>query len=205
MPIVDVVNIEGKKVGETELSESIFGGPVKEYLFHEAVRWQLACRRLGNAKAQERGEVTGSTRKLFRQKGTGRARRGSAKAAGLRGGGVVFGPRKRDYSYTLPKKVRKAAIRSALARRFEENSLVVVDSLSLAEVKTKKAFEIMGKLGVKNALVVDDVNGNLNLSVRNLKNYKYLPVSGLNVMDILRFDSLVMTSSAVEAVHGGLK
>ena len=205
MPKVDVLNMTGKKVSEIDLSDEIFGGPVKEHLFHEVVRWQLACRRRGNASAKERSEVVGSRRKLFRQKGTGRARRGSAQSPLLKGGGVVFGPKPRDFSYTLPAKVRKAALRSALARRFEETKLVVLDAFELPEIKTRRAVDILQGLNLKDVLIIDEGNENLSLSTRNIHKVKYLPVEGLNVMDILRHENLVITQRAVAAVEGRLK
>ncbi len=205
MPKVDVLNVAGQKVSEIDLSEDIFGGPVKEHLFHEVVRWQLACRRRGNASAKERSDVVGSRRKLFRQKGTGRARRGSAQSPLLKGGGVVFGPKPRDFSYTLPSKVRKAALRSALARRLEETKLVVLDEFELDEIKTRRAVDILKGLALESVLIVDEGNQNLSLSTRNLHKVKYLPVEGLNVMDILQHESLVLTRRAVAAVEGRLK
>lgn len=205
MPKVDVLNITGKKVSEIELSDEIFGGPVKEHLFHEVVRWQLACRRRGNASAKMRSEVVGSRRKLFRQKGTGRARRGTAQSPLLKGGGVVFGPKPRDFSYTLPSKVKKAALRSALSRRFEETKLLVLDSFDLPEIKTRRAVEVLNVLNLRDALIVDEANLNLSMSTRNVHKVKYLPVEGLNVMDILHHESLVLTQRAVAAVEGRLK
>jgi large subunit ribosomal protein L4 len=205
MPTVDVLNTAGQKVGEIELSDDIFGGPVKEYLFHDAVRWQQAKVRAGTHATKTRGEVQGSTRKLFRQKGTGRARRGSVRAPGLKGGGNAFGPKPRDYSYTLPKKVRKAALKSALARRLEEKHLIVLDSFEMTDVKTATAAAVCKTLGLTNAVIVDQKNNELNLSTRNIKNIKFLPVEGLNVRDILKHDSLVLTKRAIDSVEGRLK
>ena len=205
MPKVDVLNITGKKVSEIDLSEEIFGGPVKEHLFHEVVRWQLACRRRGNASSKERSDVVGSRRKLFRQKGTGRARRGSAQSPLLKGGGAAFGPKPRDFSYTLPSKVKKAALRSALSRRFEETKLIVLDDFDLPEIKTSRAADVLQGLNLKDVLIVDEVNQNLSLSTRNIRKVKYLAVEGLNVMDILRHENLVLTQRAVAAVEGRLK
>ena len=205
MPKVDVLNVAGQKVSEIDLSEDIFGGPVKEHLFHEVVRWQLACRRRGNASTKERNEVVGSRRKLFRQKGTGRARRGSAQSPLLKGGGVVFGPKPRDFSYTLPGKVKKAALRSALARRLEETKLLILDAFELDEIKTRRAVDILKGLALESVLIVDEGNPNLSLSTRNIHKVKYLPVEGLNVVDILRHESLILTKRAVAAVEGRLK
>lgn len=207
MPTVDLMNTAGQKVGQLDLSAEVFGGPVKEYLFHEAVRWQLAKVRQGTVMTRGRGDVEGSTRKLFRQKGTGRARRGSVRAVGLKGGGSAFGPKPRDYSYTLPKKARKAALRSALSRRLEEQHLLVLDSFEMAEIKTSKAVGVLKALGLTNShvLIIDERNQELNLSTRNIKGVKYLPVEGLNVLDILKHDSLILTRRAVDVVEGRLK
>jgi large subunit ribosomal protein L4 len=205
MPKVDVLDITGKKVSEIDLSDEIFAGPVKEHLFHEVVRWQLACRRRGNASSKERSDVVGSRRKLFRQKGTGRARRGTAQSPLLKGGGVAFGPKPRDFSYTLPSKVKKAALRSALARRLEETKLIVLDSFDLPEIKTRRAAEVLQGLSLNDVLIVDESNENLSMSTRNIRKVKYLPVEGLNVMDILRHETLVLTQRALTAVEGRLK
>jgi len=205
MPKVDVLNVAGQKVSEIDLSEDIFGGPVKEHLFHEVVRWQLACRRRGTASAKERSDVVGSRRKMFRQKGTGRARRGTAQSPLLKGGGVVFGPKPRDFSYTLPSKVKKAALRSALSRRLEETKLLVLDEFELDEIKTRRAVDILKGLALDSVLIVDEGNQNLSLSTRNIHKVKYLPVEGLNVMDILQHESLILTRRAVAAVEGRLK
>ncbi|MBM4372269.1 MAG: 50S ribosomal protein L4 [Deltaproteobacteria bacterium] len=205
MPKVDVLNVSGRKVAEMELSDDIFGGPVKEHLFQEVVRWQLACRRRGTVSSLGRGQVTGSRRKLFRQKGTGRARRGNQQSPLLKGGGIAFGPRPRDFAFTLPRKVRKAALRSALSRRLEEARLMVLDAFELEEVRTRRAADILRGLSLSDVLIVDEANRNLSLSTRNLRKVTFLPVEGLNVMDILRHEHLVITRRAVTAVEGRLK
>lgn len=205
MPSIDVYNLNRDKVGTLDLDAAVFGGEIKEYLFWEVVRSQLASRRRGTAKTKQRNEVQGSTRKMFRQKGTGRARKGMRTVPTHRGGGVVFGPIPRDFGYRVPKKVRRAALRSALAKRLAEQRLIVVQDFELAEIKTKKIVEIMGRFDVSSALIVDGRNANLDKSTRNLPTVKFLPVEGLNVYDVLRYDNLVLTSGSVKAIEGALR
>jgi large subunit ribosomal protein L4 len=205
MPSIDVYNLNRDKVGSIDLDAAVFGGEIKEYLFWEVVRSQLASRRRGTAKTKQRNEVQGSTRKMFRQKGTGRARKGMRTVPTHRGGGVVFGPQPRDFGYRVPKKVRRAALRSALAKRLSEQRLIVVQDFELAEIKTKKVVEIMGRFDVSSALIVDARNANLDKSTRNLPTVKFLPVEGLNVYDVLRYDNLVLTSGSVKAIEGALR
>jgi large subunit ribosomal protein L4 len=205
MPTIDVLNTAGKKVGELTLSDAVFGAAVNENLFFETVRWQQARARQGNASTKGRSYISGSTRKLYRQKGTGRARRGDIKSPTMRGGGTLFGPTPRCYCYTLPKKVRKAALRSALSKRLAENNLKVLDSFELPKIKTKDAVAVLGKLGLTKVLIIDAENRALDLSTRNIHKAKYLPPEGLNVMDILRYDSILLTKKAVEAVEGRLQ
>ena len=205
MSVVDVYNLNHDKVGELELDDQVFGAEVKEHLFWEVVRSQLASRRRGTAKAKERGEVRGSTKKMFRQKGSGRARKGMRMSPLHRGGGVVFGPRPRDFGYRVPKKVRRAALRSALSKRLGEQRLVVLDKFELEEIKTKKVVEVLQKFGTQSALIVDERNEPLMKSSRNLPTCKYLPVEGLNVYDVLRYDTLILTSSSVKVIEGALR
>ncbi len=205
MATIDVYNIKKKKVGELELADEVFGAEVREHLFWEVVKWQQASRRGGNASTKTRGEISGSTRKLFKQKGTGRARRGSIKSPTLRGGGTCFGPKPRDFSYTLPKKVKKQALISALSRRNAEGGLIVIDKLELPEIKTKLVTSFLGAFSLDNVLVVDHANREFYLSGRNIKNVKVLQVEGLNVFDILKHDKLVLTTQAVAAIEGRLK
>lgn len=205
MPSIDVYNLNRDKVGTLDLDDLVFAGEVKEYLFWEVVRSQLASRRRGTAKTKQRNEVKGSTRKMFRQKGTGRARKGMRTVPIHRGGGVVFGPQPRDFGYRVPKKVRRAALRSALARRLAEQRLIVVQDFELSEIKTKRIVEIMGRFDMTSALIVDGRNENLDKSTRNLPTVKFLPVEGLNVYDVLRYDNLVLTSGSVKAIEGALR
>ncbi len=202
MPEVTLYNNKGEKVGKTMLSDAVFGAEVKPHLFHEVVRWQLAKRRAGTATVKSRSDVAGSRQKPFRQKGTGRARRGSArKSPLLRGGGVVFGPQQKDWGYTVPKKVRKAALMGALSSRTAENKVFVVDNLAMNEIRTKNVLEIINGFGVNGALLVDGPNEQLSRSSKNLPKSSFLQVDGLNVYDVLRHEVLIISAAAVEEVE----
>ncbi|MGB9437400.1 MAG: 50S ribosomal protein L4 [Desulfobacterales bacterium] len=205
MPVIDVQNIEGKQISQIELANDVFGIPVKPSVLHEVVTMQLSNRRSGNAAVKHRSDVKGSGRKLFRQKGTGRARRGDIKAPLLRGGGVVFGPDKRNYSYKVPKKVRKLALKMALSSKLSENELVVLDQFELGETKTKKFVDVLKALKLKNALIVtEESNDHLELSSRNVPDVKVLRSEGLNVYDILKYRMLVLLEPAVKNIEGRL-
>jgi large subunit ribosomal protein L4 len=202
---VDVMNIEGKKVGQIDLADAVFGGPVKEHLLWEVVKAQQAAKRAGTHATKTREFVRGGGKKPYRQKGTGNARQGSTRAPQFVGGGRVFGPHPRDYSYTVPKKVRKAALASALALRAKENRLLIVDQLtSLFDGKpgTKKLAGALKALGAASALLVDaKQNQHLARSARNLASAKCLPPEGLNVYDILNHRALVISRDAIKAVE----
>jgi len=202
MATLDVLNQSGDKVGQIELADAVFGAPVKEHLLWEVVVAQLAGRRRGTASTLSRSEVKGSTRKLYRQKGTGRARHGAVRASHFVGGGAAHGPKPRSYYKMPPKKVRKSALRSALSLRAGEKKLLVLQDLELGEIKTKKMAEVLKKLGIERGLIVDD-KGNLKLikSVRNLPRSKYLAPEGLNVYDILRHETLVLTAPAAKKIE----
>jgi large subunit ribosomal protein L4 len=205
MAVIDVLNSKGEKVSERELSDDLFNVTPKASVLHEVVTMQLACRRAGTASAKRRGEVSGSTRKLFRQKGTGRARRGDIKSPLLRGGGAVFGPKPRSYAYRLPKKVRKLALKMALSSKLQENSLIVLDGLELDAVKTKGFLQVTGALNLTNALFVTDArNEKLELSSRNVPNFKVLRSEGLNVYDILKYQNLVLLEPVINHIEGRL-
>ena len=204
MPTVDVYNLKREPVGQVELRDDVFDVQVREHLFHEVVTAQLAARRSGNAKTKERWEVTGSRAKLYRQKGTGRARAGSAQAPNRVGGGTVFGPSPRSYEKKVNKKVRRAALCAALSRRQQEGALVVVDGFELEEIKTRRVLDVLTKFEAPKALIIDDANDQLALSSRNLDSSNYLAVDGLNVYDILRHDTLMITKRAVEVIEGRL-
>jgi len=198
----DLLNKEGKSVSRVELDKDIYEGEVNENLFYEVVKMQLANRRRGTASTKDRSEVSGGGRKPWRQKGTGRARSGSSRSPIWRHGGVVFGPRPRDYSYKVPRKVRKEAIKSALRLRARDGNLKVFDALALDEPKTRKAVELFRNSGLANALiVVDGENTFLKLASRNLKDFKVIDVGGINVYDMLNYENLVFTKSSLEKVE----
>ena len=204
MPTVDVYNLKREKVGQADLDESVFGTEVKEHLFHEVVRAQLANRRSGNHKAKVRNEIRGSGHKPWRQKGTGRARHGDLKSNIFRGGGVVHGPLPRSYAYNPPKKVRKAAVRCALSKRLAENRLWVLQDFELEQIKTRGVVEIAARFGWNSAIFVDERNERLHRSARNLPKFQYLCREGLNVYDLLRYENVVLTQAAIENITGAL-
>ncbi|MGN0514134.1 MAG: 50S ribosomal protein L4 [Lachnospiraceae bacterium] len=202
MANVSVYNMEGKEVGKMELNDAVFGVEVNEHLVHMAVVSQLANKRQGTQSAKTRSEVSGGGRKPWRQKGTGHARQGSTRAPQWKGGGIVFAPKPRDYSFKLNKKEKKAALLSALTSRVLENKLVVVDELKLDEVKTKKFVEVMNNLKLNKALVVlNDVDSNVVLSARNIPTVKTAQTNEINVYDILKYDTLLVTKAAVETIE----
>ena len=197
----DVYNLSGKATGEVDLDDGVFGAEVKPHLFWEVVRWQLAKRRAGTHSTKHRSDVSGTGKKPYKQKGTGNARRGTYKSGHHVGGAAQFGPKPRDYSYPVNKKVRRAALRSALSLRAgEEGGLRVVEAFELKSVQTKAVSGALAGLGLGKALIVDVGNDALSRSARNLPNAKYLPPEGLNVYDVLKYDSLVITKAAAEAV-----
>jgi large subunit ribosomal protein L4 len=205
MAVIDVINSKGKKVSERELPDDLFNIPARASVLHEVVTAQLAARRSGTASTKRRGEVSGSTRKLFRQKGTGRARRGDIKSPLLRGGGVVFGPHPRNYGYRVPKKVRKLALKMALSSKLQDNQLVVLDRFDLDQIKTKAFIEIISALKVDNVLIVTDgKNDILERSSRNVPHVKVLRSEGLNVFDILKYKNLVLLEPAISQIEGRL-
>ena len=205
MPAVDVKNIKGKKVTTIDLVENIFNVPVKSSVLHEVVTMQLANRRAGTASVKHRSDVKGSTRKLFRQKGTGRARRGDIKAPLLRGGGVVFGPDGRRYAFKVPKKVSKLALKMALSSKLQANELIVLDKFELKQIKTKDFIELLTGLNLTNALIVTaEINENLELSSRNVPDIKVLRSEGLNVYDILKYKTLILLEPVIKNIEGRL-
>jgi len=205
MAVIDVQNINGEKVSEVDLPDSIFDVPVKSDLLHEVVKMQLAGKRSGTACVKNRSDVTGSGKKLFRQKGTGRARRGNIKSPLLRGGGVAFGPHPKSYSYTMPKKKKRLALKMALSSKRVDNNLLVVDKIELPEAKTKKVVEIANALNLANTLILtDEKNINLELSARNIPGVKVMRCEGLNVYDILKYQNLVLLEGSIKAIEGRL-
>ena len=203
MATVDVFNMKREKVGSVELADEVFGAEVKEHLFYEVVKAQLASRRQGTQCAKNRSAVSGSTKKLYKQKGTGRARHGSIRAPIYVGGGRAHPPRPRDWSYRPPREVRVGALRSALSKFVKEGRLVVVDRFELGEIKTKALLGALATLKTqKKALVVDSMsNENLRLSIRNSKDHAFLPPEGVNVYDLLRHDTLVLSKDAAKALE----
>ena len=205
MALVDVLNRKAEKVSQTELPDTIFSIPVKSNVLHEVVTMQLAKRRAGSASVKHRSDVKGSGRKLYRQKGTGRARRGDAKSPLLRGGGSVFGPDPRSYSYRVPKKVKRMAIKMALSSKLKDDSLVVLDELDLERIKTKDFLEVMEALKTLNALIITEkTNEHLVLSARNVPGIKVLKVEGMNVYDILKHKNVVLLESSLKSIEGRL-
>jgi len=206
MPVLDVKNIKGKQISQVEVADDIFSVPVKSSVLHEVVTMQLANRRAGTAAVKHRSDITGSRKKLYRQKGTGRARRGDIKSPLLRGGGVVFGPDGRNYKYQVPKKVKKLALKMALSSKLNEKELVVLDRFDLEAIKTKEFVGVVDALKLKSALIVtDEKNENLELSSRNVKDIKVLRSEGLNVYDILKYQTLVLLEPAIKNIEGRLQ
>ncbi len=205
MAVVDVINSSGKKVSQVDLNDEIFKVPVKKSVLHEVVTMQLANRRAGSASTKHRSDITGSGRKLYRQKGTGRARRGNIKSNLLRGGGVAFGPKPKSWGFKVPKKVKKLALKMALSSKFKDDDILILDQLELEKVKTKDFSEIAGNLKMEKALIViDQQNENLELSSRNLPEFKVMRSEGLNVYDILKHRTLVLLEASVKAIEGRL-
>ena len=202
MANVSVYNIEGKEVGTIELNDAVFGVEANEHLVHMAVVNQLANRRQGTQKAKTRAEVSGGGRKPWRQKGTGHARQGSTRAPQWTGGGVVFAPVPRDYSFKMNKKEKRAALKSALSTRVQENKLIVVDKIAFEEIKTKNFAAVLKNLDVKKALVVlEDGNVNAELSARNIPDVKTAKTNTINVYDILKYNTVIVTEAAVRTIE----
>lgn len=202
MANVAVYNMEGKEVDKIELNDSIFGVEINEHLVHMAVLQQLANKRQGTQKAKTRSEVRGGGRKPWRQKGTGHARQGSTRSPQWTGGGVVFAPTPRDYSFKLNKKEKRAALKSALTSRVVENKFVVVDELKLDEFKTKKFVEVLKNLNVEKALVVlNDMDEKVIASAANIPTVKTTQTNELNVFDVLKYDTVVVTKAAVATIE----
>ena len=202
MASVSVYNIEGKEVGTIDLSDAVFGVEVNEHLVHMAVVSQLANKRQGTQKAKTRSEVSGGGRKPWRQKGTGHARQGSTRAPQWTGGGVVFAPVPRDYSFKMNKKERRAALKSALSSRVEEKKFIVVDEIKFDEIKTKNFVNILKNLDVSKALVVlEDGNTNAEISARNIPDVKTAKTNTINVYDILKYNTVIATKAAVANIE----
>ena len=201
MAIADVYNMDGEKISETNLADEIFDVAVKQHVLHDMVRMQLVNRRAGTAATKGRSDVRGGGQKPYRQKGTGRARAGTRRSPLWRGGGVVFGPSPRSYRYKVPKRVRRQALRMALTSKLKDKALIVVDRLVVEPVKTKRFVEVMAALKTGRALIVTDRKiESLELSSRNVPDFKVLRSEGLNVYDILRFKNLILLEPSVKQI-----
>ena len=203
---IEVKNLTGKSVGSMDLDDSVFGAEVHEHLLWEAVKWQLARRRAGTASTKRLGEVRGSSKKVWKQKGTGQARQGSRQAPHWVGGGSVKGPKPRSYDYKLPRQVKKAALRAALSLRAHEQKIVILDSFA-CDGKTKSVATALAALGTNNQALIVDAKSNTNLvrGARNLSASQWIAPEGVNVYDILRHGTLVLTQDAVTAITNALK
>jgi large subunit ribosomal protein L4 len=203
MPKVAVFNVSGEQVGEIELSDSVFGIEPNKYVLHDAVVMQQASQRQGTHKVKGRSEVRGGGRKPWKQKGTGRARQGSIRSPQWRGGGIVFGPTPRSYGYKLPKKVRRIAIKSALSSKVIANEIIVLDQLSFSQPKTKEFIAVLKNLKVdtKALIVTSSFDANVVLSSRNIPGIKFVTADGINVLDVLVYDKLIITKDAVSKVE----
>ncbi|MBN9344284.1 MAG: 50S ribosomal protein L4 [Holosporales bacterium] len=203
----DIINLENKKIGQIELASEVFGLPLRRDILARVVNWQLAKRRAGTHKTRGISDISGTTRKPWKQKGTGRARQGSLRSPQFRGGAVIFGPVVRDHGYSLQKKVRRLGLMTALSSKLAEGKLFIIESLEQTSPKTQDAVKNLEKLGVKNALFVDgaEVNKNFALAIRNIPYIDVLPQQGLNVYDILRRETLILTKAAVESIEQRLR
>ena len=208
MATIDVVNLDNKKAGSMDLSSAVFETEVKPHLFHAEVRRQLAERRSGTHSTKNRALVSGGGAKPYNQKGTGRARQGTTRAPQFQGGGVVFGPVPRGYSHKLPKKVRAAALKSALSQRVQDSAITIVDELSVDGFKTKRIVEILTTLGLAEGttlIVIEEANSTVEASARNLPGVSVVRTEGVNVYDLLRHKNVLMTKSAIEKLQARLE
>jgi len=199
----DVINLDSKKVGTIELNKKIFSLPIRKDILKDVVNWQLSNRRQGTHKVKQRSEITGTTAKAFKQKGTGRARRGNLKTNILRGGGVTHGPVLRDHKKKLPKKIRKLGLKTALSVKEKEKNIIIVDSLILKNPSTKEISKKLKKLSINSALIIDN-NKDVKIfkrSISNINNIEFLPVVGMNVYDILKFKNLIISKDALVEVE----
>ncbi len=206
MPSYDVYDLDKSSVGSVEINSDLLEYPIKEHLLHTVVTWQLARSRSGTASTKTRGEVRGGGAKPWKQKNTGRARHGSIRSPLWRKGGVTFGPKPRDWSFNIPKKIRRQALKSALSIKHRDGKILIIKEFNLSRIETKQIEEFLRKFELDDALILlSQENENLELSARNIKSVKVLKVEGLNVYDVLRFDSLVMTEDAIQRLQGVYK
>jgi large subunit ribosomal protein L4 len=205
MAVADVFNIEKKKVAQVDLSDAVFGAEVNEAVIYDVVKMQLAAKRSGTASTKTRSDVRGGGKKPWRQKGTGRARSGTSRSPIWRGGGIVFGPHPRDYSFSIPKKIRKKAIISALSMKFKENKMLILKDFPMEKISTRVFKNIVDLFSLKKALfVLDDNNEVLLKSSRNIKNVKMIRSEGINVYDILNHEHLILLEPSVKKIEGAL-
>ena len=205
MAVADVFDIENKKVAQVDLNDAVFGAEVNEAIIYDVVKMQLASRRSGSASTKTRSDVRGGGKKPWRQKGTGRARAGTSRSPIWRGGGIVFGPHPRDYSYSIPKKVRKKAIISALSMKFKENKMLVLKDFPMEKISARIFKGVFDLFSLKKALfILDDNNAVLLKSSRNIKNVKMIRSEGINVYDILNHEHLILLEPSVKKIEGAL-
>jgi len=205
MAVVDLYDMKKEKVGEVELADVVFNAEVKTHLVSEMVLWQLAKRRSGTAAVKNRSKVRGGGSKPWRQKGTGRARSGTSRSPIWRGGGAIFGPQPRDYSFKLTKKVKKQALISVLTQKFQQGKLYVLENFDLEEIKTKKVAELLSVFECGSAMLVCDDNRNLQLSARNLPKVMAVGSPGVNVYDLLKYETLMISADALAKIQGALE
>ncbi|MCM8710797.1 50S ribosomal protein L4 [Clostridium sp. SYSU_GA19001] len=202
MPTVGLFNKEGQKVGDIQLSDSVFGAPINSYAMHQVVVAQLANKRQGTQSAKTRAEVSGGGIKPWRQKGTGRARQGSTRSPQWTHGGIVFAPKPRDYSMSIPKKMRRVALKSALSSKVADNNIIVLESLELAAPKTKEIVAMLNAFNAKKTLIVTaEVNENVYKSARNIEGVQVVPVNNINVYDLLKYEKFIVTKEAVSKIE----
>ena len=201
MPTIDIYNLNREVVGKLELSDEIFNGEIKEHLMKAYVEYQLTNKRSGNAHTKTRSEVRGGGKKPWKQKGTGRARAGTNTSPIWRGGGIIFGPRKREYTFKLNKKVKARAIQSTLNLKLKNNRLIIVDNFNISEIKTKNISNFLKKFELDSTVLMDSNNTNLKLSSRNIPKVKYLEDVGINVFDLLKHEYLVITKESIEKIE----
>lgn len=202
MATIEVLDWNKKKVGSVDLNSDVFEAPVRKDILHTVVRWQLASRRQGTHVAKTRGMVSGTSKKPYKQKGTGNARRGTEKSPLIAGGGVTFAPKSRDYSYNLPKKVKQAGLKSALTYLLNEGRLFIVEDMTSVEGKTKEASQRLKNFGLNKSVLISDVlDTNFNRATKNLEGFRYYSIDGLNVYDLLKYNNAVITKSCLNQIE----
>jgi len=204
MATLDVYNVNREKISQVEVDDAVFAAEVKEHLFYDVIRMQLNRRRAGTHSTKTRAEVSGGGKKPWKQKGTGRARSGTSRSPVWRGGGIAFGPKPRSYEIKVPKKVRRAAMCSALTLKVQQEKLLVLDAIGMTEIKTAAFIAMLEKLQAGNVLIIADADQNLQLSSRNVQQVKVLPPEGLNLYDVLQYDELYITQTSLKAVERSL-